>query len=129
MIRNITYMVAILLMLALAPLRMKAQNATYNLQKAVEAINNNNMDKATSWVDKELKINPKNGYAWILKASLVADGGDIANGLKALDNAMKYIPKQDEVSLGKAYILKSKIYESADDKEQALAALNEGLKR
>ena len=129
MIRNITYMVAILLMLALAPLRMKAQNATYNLQKAVEAINNNNLDKATSWVDKELKINPKNGYAWILKASLVADGGDIANGLKALDNAMKYIPKQDEVSLGKAYILKSKIYESADDKEQALAALNEGLKR
>lgn len=59
----------------------------------------------------------------------MADGGDIANGLKALDNAMKYIPKQDEVSLGKAYILKSKIYESADDKEQALAALNEGLKR
>lgn len=45
MIRNITYMVAILLMLALAPLRMKAQNATYNLQKAVEAINNNNLDK------------------------------------------------------------------------------------
>lgn len=129
MIRNITYMIAILLMMALAPLRMNAQTATYNLRKAVEAINNNDLDKASSWVDKELKQNPKNGYAWILKSSLVADGGDIANGLKALDNAMKYIPKQDEGSLGKAYILKSKIYESTDDKEQALAALCEGLKR
>ena len=69
---------------------------SYNYQRGVEAVNNNDDAEAEKYLNQELTENPKNGYAyaWLVGVELRKD--EIGSAISMLNKAIKYIPKADK---------------------------------
>ena len=69
---------------------------TYNYNRGVEAIQNNNAEEAIEYLNKELNDNPDNGYALAWIAVVRNHQEDYGRALTAADLAVKKIPKKDK---------------------------------
>lgn len=67
---------------------------TYNYNRGVEAIQNNNAEEALEYLNKELEDNPNNGYALAWIATVRKYQEEYGRALTAVDLAIKYIPKR-----------------------------------
>lgn len=66
---------------------------TYNYNRGVEAIQNNNAEEALEYLNKELEDNPNNGYALAWIATVRNYQEEYGRALTAVDLAIKHIPK------------------------------------
>lgn len=64
----------------------------YNVQRAIEAINNNNKEEALEYLNKELADNPKSGYAKAWKALIQTDDKQYSFALTTIDEAIRDLP-------------------------------------
>lgn len=89
----------ILAMLLYCPIAF-AQNIkrpnSYNYNRGVEAIQNNNTEEALEYLNKELEDNPNNGYALAWIATVRNYQKEYGRALTAADLAVKHIPKKDK---------------------------------
>ena len=83
---------------------------TYNYLRSVEAIENDNIEEAKTYLDKELSENPKNGYAHFMFAIIHGNNEDYGPALTSINKAVKYIPKKDTEYTLLVYQIRSKIY-------------------
>ena len=69
---------------------------SYNYQRGVEAINNDNDEEGQEYLNQELAANPKNGYAYAWLAGVELRKNEIGTAISMLNKAIKYIPKADK---------------------------------
>lgn len=101
---------------------------TYNYNRGVEAIQNNNAEEALKYLNKELKENPDNGYALVWIATIRNYQEEYGRALTAADLAIKNIPKKDKQYRALAYIVRAEVYVRLDEKEKALADFSSAIK-
>lgn len=101
---------------------------TYNYNRGVEAIQNNNTEEALEYLNKELNDNPDNGYALAWIALVRNYQEEYGRALTAVDLAIKHIPKKDKQYRAFAYIIRAEVYVRLDENEKALADLSSAIK-
>ena len=69
---------------------------SYNYQRGVEAVNNDQDEEAEKYLNQELADNPKNGYAYAWLAGVELRKDEIGSAISMLNKAIKYIPKADK---------------------------------
>lgn len=69
---------------------------SYNYQRGVEAVNNDQDEEAEKYLNLELTDNPKNGYAYAWLAGIELRRDEIGSAISMLNKAIKYIPKSDK---------------------------------
>lgn len=101
---------------------------TYNYNRGIEAIQNNNAEEALEYLNKELNYNPKNGYALAWIANVRKYQEKYGRALIAVNLALKYIPKKDKQYMAFAYTVRSEVYVGLGEKDKALADLSSAIK-
>ena len=69
---------------------------SYNYQRGVEAVNNDQDEEAENYLNQELADNPKNGYAYAWLAGIELRRDEIGTAISMLNKAIQYIPKADK---------------------------------
>lgn len=101
---------------------------SYNYVRGIEAIQNQNYKEAYDYLSREIKENPKNGYAYCWIATIDQYNEDYGQGLSNCDMALKYIPKKDKVYLAFSHKLKAEIYKDLNEDSKALAEYDQAIK-
>lgn len=125
-------LIATLMVLAAGCLGASAQmdraKQSYNLNRAIEEITEGNVEKAEDFLEKELKDNPKNGYAHLTNSLVQGQEKDYSEALAAANKALEFLPKKDKQSRSIAYGYRGNIYLSIGDTVQALADMGESIR-
>lgn len=93
---------------------------SYNYTRGVEAVQNNNVEEALDYLNKEVQENPENGYAFVWIAVVRNYLEEYGRALTAIDLAVKYIPKKDKEYKSYAYALRGDIYVNLEENQKAL---------
>lgn len=101
----------------------------YNVQRAIEALNNNNKEEALEYSYKELSSNPKSGYAKTWKALIQTDNQEYSYALTTIDEAIKYLPKKDNEYLALAYGIKGMIYTNIEEYDKAISVYEKAIEK
>lgn len=103
LILKITMAIALLAVIT-QPMAAKDKSVSYNLSRAFEEIQQDNWQSALEYLDKEVKDNPKNGYAYFLISTISMDNSKYSEARNAVESALKYLPKKDKKSLSQIYL-------------------------
>ena len=101
---------------------------SYNYNRAMEALDNNNEQEALEYLNKEIADNPKNGYAFSWLAYIRAYNNENGFALTAVDNALKYLPSKDKEYITFALTTRAGVYLALEEKDKALADYNRAIK-
>ena len=93
---------------------------SYNYQRGVEAVNNNDDEEGKKYLEQEIADNPKNGYAYAWLAGVQLRNDEIGSAISMLTNAIKYIPKADKYYHAWANKTLSGIYYDLNDTVKCL---------
>ena len=96
---------------------------TYNYGRAMELIKEDKNDEAVSFLKKEISDHNDNGYALAWLASLQSQEGQFGAALSSVNQAMKYLDKQDDF-YAFSLELRSYVYHELGDDKTALEDLN-----
>ncbi len=94
---------------------------SYNYKKGVDAMAEDDWEKAEKAFLDEINDNPQNGYAHLCLAIIQLSNEEYGNALTAANNSIKYIPKKDKKALSFAYYKRAGVYSNLDKDELALA--------
>ena len=95
---------------------------SYNYQRGMEALQNENTEEALEYFNKEVDDNPKNGYAYSWIALLRDHQEEYGRALTAVNLAIKNIPKKDAEFLAATYNIRANVYLELND---TISALND----
>ena len=70
---------------------------SYNYKQGVEALQNNDLEKALEFLNKELQEHKDNGYAFVWLAVIRNYLEEYGKALTAANSSIRYIPKEDSV--------------------------------
>lgn len=96
---------------------------TYNYGRAMELIKEDKNDEAVSFLKKEISDHNDNGYALAWLASLQSREGLFGAALSSVNQAMKYLYKQDDF-YAFCLELRSYVYQELGEDKAALDDLN-----
>lgn len=101
---------------------------SYNYQRGVEAVQNENTEEAIEYFNKDLQENPKNGYSYAWIAAVRTRREEYGHALSAAEMALKFIPKKDVGYLALVYSTRAEIYLNLEDTVSAIADLTCAIK-
>ena len=101
---------------------------SYNYQRGVEAVNNDQDEEAEKYLNQELADNPKNGYAYAWLAGVELRKDETGSAISMLNNAIKYIPKADKYYHAWANKTLASIYYDLNDTIQCLDYATRAIK-
>ena len=101
---------------------------SYNYQRGVEAVNNDQDEEAEKYLNQELADNPKNGYAYAWLAGVELRKDETGSAISMLNNAIKYIPKADKYYHACANKTLASIYYDLNDTIQCLDYATRAIK-
>ena len=93
---------------------------SYNYTRGVEAIQNNNVEEALDYLNKEISEHPDNGYAFMWMALVRNYNEEYGRALTAANIAVKKIPSKDKEFKASAYSTRAIIFLNLEDTIQAL---------
>lgn len=93
---------------------------SYNYMRGVEAVQNQQIQEALDYFNKDLSENPKNGYSFSWIAMIRLHNEEYGKALTAADLALKFLPKKDAEYLIFAYSTRAGIYLNLEDTIKAL---------
>lgn len=102
-------------------LQAQGRPETYNYKRGLEAMQNEKMEEALDYFNKDVKENPKNGYAYSWMAMLYDRNEEHGRALTAVEMAIKYLPKKDVEYVVFAYATRGDIYLHLEDTTKAMA--------
>ena len=119
-----------LILLTFVGINTMAQNRreSYNYQRGLEAIQDDNLEEALEYLNKEVIENPKNGYAYSWMAMLYDHDEKYGKALTAVELAIKYLPKKDVDYVVFAYATRGEIYLHLEDTTKAIANYTSAIK-
>ena len=111
------------------PAHLEAINAQY-LENAKAAVDyeDKSLEQTYDNLIAELNEHPENGYAHLFVATLWYAVGDYDEASASVDKALKYLLPKEHEFRASAYLMKSGIALSADDRESAISCLKDALK-
>ena len=104
------------------------QPDTYSYKRGVEAYDEDKLDEAVDWFNKELKDHPDNGYAYLYLGAIYGANDENGRAISALDKARKYIPKKDKEWRAMECAYRGDIMLALKDTVRALAEKTEAIK-
>ncbi len=111
------------IVLSFSAITMVAQDRpeSYNYQRGLEAMQKENTAEALDYFSKDVKENPKNGYAYSWMAMLYDHNGEYGKALTSAEQAVKLLPKKDTEYVVFAYATRGEIYLHLEDTTKAIA--------
>ena len=111
------------------PAHLEAINASY-LEKAKAAVDyeDKSLEQTYDNLIAELEEHPENGYAHLYVATLWYAVGDYDEASASVDKALRYLLPREHEFRASAYLMKSGIALSVDDRESAISYLKDALK-
>lgn len=100
---------------------------SYNYTRGVEAIQNNNVEEALEYLNKEIAEYPNNGYAYSWIAVVRNHLEEYGQALTAVNMAIKKIPSKDKEYISFAYATRAAIYLCLDDTVHALKDYSQAI--
>lgn len=100
---------------------------SYNYNRGVEAIQNNNVEEALQYLNKEIEEHPDNGYAYAWIALVRNSQEEYGKALTASNLAVKRIPSKDKEYLSFAYSTRARVYLCLEDTIQALKDCSQAI--
>lgn len=97
------------IVLTVQPIAAKDNALSYNLRRACEEAENGNSQSAIEYIEKELSDNPKNGYAYMLVASIYMENSKYGLARSATESALKYLPKKDKETRSDMYLTRGEL--------------------
>ena len=101
---------------------------SYNYNRAMEAFDKEDEQEAMEYLGKELKENPKNGYAYSWVAYVYCNQGENGYALSAADKAIQYLPKKDTEYVTFALRTRARVYQELEEYDKALADYARAIK-
>jgi len=127
--KKLIILTVVYMMLSLASFAQNHKRPdSYNYNRAVEAIQNNNVEEALDYLKKELSDAPKNGYAYSWLAYIRENQGEYGMALSAADKAIKNIPSKDSEYVIFALSVRARTYHAIEEDEKALADYARAIK-
>lgn len=124
--------ILLLTMLLIGIDQMVGQNVkrpeSYNYQRGVEAVQNEKIEEALEYFNKDIQENPKNGYSFSWIAMLRVHTEEYGRALTAADMAIKLLPKKDAEYVIFAYSTRADVYLHLTDTTKAIADLTTAIK-
>ena len=102
--------------------------SSYNYTRGIDLAHEGKTSEALECFEKELKDNPKNGYAYSWIGAIYIKQEEYGNALTAIKNSLKYLPSKDEDFVSNAYEALSTVYLNVQDTTLAYTVLGEGLR-
>ena len=93
---------------------------SYNYTRGVEAIQNNNIDEALDYLNKEISEHPDNGYAFTWVALIRNYNEEYGRALTAVNTAIKKLPSKDKEFKAFAYGVRGNVFLNLEDTIQAV---------
>lgn len=93
---------------------------SYNYMRGIEAIQNNNLDEALDYLNKEIAEHPDNGYAFVWVASVRNYNEEYGRALTAANIAIKKIPSKDKEYKAFAFSTRAGVFLNLEDTIQAI---------
>ena len=93
---------------------------SYNYTRGLEAIQNNNLEDAVNYMNKEIAEHPDNGYAFAWVALVRNHNEEYGRALTAANTAVKKIPSKDKEYKAFAYSTRACVFLNLDDTIQAI---------
>ena len=93
---------------------------SYNYTRGLEAIQNNNLEDALTYLNKEISEHPENGYAFAWVALVRNHGEEYGRALTAANIAVKKIPSKDKEYKAFAYSTRASVFLNLEDTVQAM---------
>lgn len=117
--------IIITMMLIIGICYVEAQNVkrpeSYNYQRGREALQENKLDEAIDYFNKDIQENPKNGYSFAYIATIRERQEEYGRALTAADMALKYLPKKDVDYTAYTYSIRANVYLHLADTVKALS--------
>lgn len=104
------------------------EDKSYNLQRGIECVEDENYREALEFFEKEVKEHPKNGSAWCWMASVYQHQEQNGLALDAANKALKYLSKKETSLISCSYRYRADIYAFLGDTVKALSDLQEAVK-
>ena len=101
---------------------------TYNYNRGVEALQNENMEEASEYLGKELEENPDNGYAWAWMAVAHMYQEEYGKALTAANVAVQKVPKKDGEGRAAAYYVRALVYMRLGEVDNAFSDMAAAIK-
>ena len=101
---------------------------SYNYQRGLEAMQEEKIDEAIEFFNKDLQENSKNGYSYSWIAHLRLAREEYGKALTAADLALKNLPKKDPEYIIFGYSTRAKCYLCLEDTVKALADYTAAIK-
>lgn len=125
--RTILTIVCVLLSLATYSQSDKRPDS-YNYNRAMEALDKQEDQEALDYLGKELKENPKNGYAYSWATYIYKYRGENGHALTAADKALQYLPKKDTEYVTFTLTTRAGVYQDLKEYDKALADYARAIK-
>lgn len=93
---------------------------SYNYTRGIEAIQNNNLEEALDYLNKEITEHPDNGYTFAWVALLRVSTEEYGRALTASNIAIKKIPSKDKEYKSFAYSTRAQVFLNINDTVHAL---------
>lgn len=93
---------------------------SYNYTRGLEAIQNNNLEDAVNYMNKEIAEHPDNGYAFAWVALVRNHNEEYGRALTAANTAVKKIPSKDKEYKAFAYSTRACVFLNLEDTIQAI---------
>lgn len=100
---------------------------SYNYNRGVEAIQNNNVEEALEYLNKEIGEYPDNGYAYSWIALVRNHLEEYGKALTAINMAIKKIPSKDKEYVSFAYSTRAAIYLNLEDTVHAIKDYSQAI--
>ena len=101
----------------------KSKTESYNIQRANELINEQEMDKALEFLQREIAANPKNANAYDMMGYIYLTQENNGKALSSLDAAIKLYPKKDKKGIARARYYRSCVQLQLKDTVSAITDL------
>ena len=120
----LTMMVALMATVSACAQKVKRPD-TYNFNRGMELLQNDELDEGLKYLEKELADNPKNGYAYSWMAVVYVEKEQYGNAMTAVDKALKYTPKKDKEYMTMAHGIKSRVHYLLGEMDEAVEHLSQ----
>ena len=101
---------------------------SYNYIRGVESVQNEKIEEALEYFNKDIQENPENGYSYSWIAMLRAYEEEYGRALTAADMAIKLLPKKDAEYVAFAYSVRADVYLNIEDTIKAISDLSTAIK-
>lgn len=101
---------------------------SYNYLRGYEAFENDDLEQALEYFNKDLQENPKNGYSHLWISLIRMSNEEYGKALSAADQAIKLIPGKDVEYVTYSYRVRSQVYLQLEDTTRALADLDKAIR-